>query len=328
MVSGIDLAVFLANQYHNAAHRSARAGGRSALKESTRNVIRMHGWRIDRAAHNWIYFVFYSAYVKVFLFAGLLAEKVLSKVSLGARMFGMVFNRYHAKVVTFEDASKILSLNEDIVLGPDRTERIIPFPYANNIILKEPDFIAVMDCPCRLARADGCKPYDVCMAVGRTTAQFWLEHGAKYHARKVTQAEALEILKAAHERGNITTSWFKVATGGRTGVICSCCTCCCGGLQGMRIVKQFKGGENLSNIIPSGYVTRVDTSLCEACGKCVSACFFEAISLDGDSVVQREERCMGCGLCVEGCASAARKLVADPSKGLPLDIDLAVEELG
>jgi len=30
----------------------------------------MHGWRVDRAAHNWLYFVFYDLYVRVFLRAG------------------------------------------------------------------------------------------------------------------------------------------------------------------------------------------------------------------------------------------------------------------
>jgi len=289
----------------------------------------MHGWRVDRAAHNWLYFVFYDLYVRVFLRAGNLVGKVLGRTSLSSRMFAMVYDRYHAKVVTMDDAVKILTLNEDVIVGPDRTERIIPFPHANSIILKEPDFIAVMDCPCRLARVDGCRPVNVCMAVGRTTAQFWLEHGQKYHARKISQEEALSILREAHNRGNITTSWFKVATGGRTGVICACCTCCCGGLEGMRLVKKFKGGQDVSNIISSGYVATVDSSACESCGLCAWTCFFEAARMEGQSrLVQDNAACLGCGLCVERCPAGARKLEADPSKGLPLDIDLVRNELG
>jgi len=38
------------------------------------------------------------------------------------------------------------------------------------------------------------------MAVGRTTAQFWLEHGRKYHAQKITQEEALARLEEGHSR--------------------------------------------------------------------------------------------------------------------------------
>jgi ferredoxin len=298
------------------------------VKESTRNIAKMHGWRVDRTAHNWLYFVYYGLYVRVFLWAGHLVYKVLGRISLGSKMFGMVFNRYHAKVVTLDDASKILMLKEDVIVGPDPTERIIPFEHANNIILKEPQFISVMDCPCRLRREDGCRPADVCIAVGRTTAQFWLEHGQKYHARKITQEEALQIIKDAHERGSITTSWFKVATGGRTGVICSCCTCCCGGLHGMRLVKKFKGGENVTNMIASGYTVRLDSLLCEACGKCAETCFFEAASIGEDGIViQSEELCMGCGLCVEKCPRGARRLTLDPEKGLPLDIDWVKTEL-
>jgi ferredoxin len=298
------------------------------VKESTRNVLKMHGWRVDRAAHNWVYFAFYGPYVRVFLWVGGVAERLLSRFTLGSRIFGMVFDRYHAKILTMDDATKILTLNEDVVVGPDRTERIIPFPYARSIILKEPGFIAVMDCPCRLAREDGCRPVDVCLAVGRTTAQFWLEHGAKYNARKITQQEALSILREAHDRGNITTSWFKVATGGRTGVICACCTCCCGGLEGMRLIKKFKGGEELSNIISSGYVAVVDGGLCQGCGTCADTCFFEAASVgEGGTVVQSAQSCMGCGLCVERCPAGARRLQADLSKGLPLDIDLVRKEL-
>lgn len=183
------------------------------MKKSTRNVIKMHGYRLDRALHNYVYFVFYGLYVRAFLFLGRLLQKVLSRSSLSSSILGLVFNRYHAKVLTLGDAEKILELNEDVVIGPDRTERIIPFQYANKIILKEPEFIAVMDCPCRLSREKPCEPVNVCMAVGRMTAEFWLEHGRKYNARRIDQQEALEILHEAHDRGNITTAWFKVATG-------------------------------------------------------------------------------------------------------------------
>ena len=47
------------------------------------------------------------------------------------------------------------------------------------------------------------------------------------------------LIKDARERGCVTSAWFKVATGGRTGVICSCCSCCCGAIEGTRIGRQF-----------------------------------------------------------------------------------------
>jgi Pyruvate/2-oxoacid:ferredoxin oxidoreductase delta subunit len=296
------------------------------VKKSTKNIIRMHGWRIDRVIHNYIYFVYWPPYVTVFLKAGrFLASRFLWLKAI-RHAFGFVFVRYHAKVLTKDDARKIITLNEDLIIGPDKSKRIIPFHYANKIILKEPEFIAVMDCPCRLTREKPCQPVDVCMAVGRTTAEFWLEHCQKYHVRKVNQDEALKIIMDAHERGCITTAWFKVATGARTGVICSCCSCCCGGIEGMRIAQKFD--KTLSNIAPSGYSVMHDAKKCKMCKKCSEICMFNAITFTPDNERMYDKTvCMGCGLCVEKCKQQALNLVRDPSKGDPLDVDFLKEKL-
>lgn len=299
------------------------------MKQSTRNIIKMHGWRLDRAVHNYVYFTFYDTYVTLFKWAGRNLSRFLGWSRFTRLPFEMVFERYHSKVVTMEDASKILTLNEDVIVSPDRTERIIPYQHANKIILKEPEFIAVMDCPCRLSREDHCEPVDVCMAVGRTTAQFWLEHGQKFHAKKISQEEALTRLKEGHDRGNVTTAWFKVATGGRTGVICACCSCCCVGLFGMRLAPTLKGGESLRIINPSGYAVAVDPQRCVSCGACEEVCIFDAAARCAGGRAQEDgAACMGCGLCVERCEGGARSLVLDGTKGLPLDIDFIREELG
>ena len=296
------------------------------MKKSTRNVIKMHGWRADRAIHNYIYFVYYRLYVSLFLKTGrFLASKFLWLKGL-RYAFRFVFSRYHAKVLTASDVHKIITLNKDLIIGPDKSERIIPFHYANQIILKEPEFIAVMDCPCRLTRERPCQPVDVCMAVGRTTAEFWLEHGQKYHVRKVSQVEALRIIRDARERGCITTAWFKLATGGRTGVICSCCSCCCGGIEGMRIAQRFD--RTLSNFAPSGYSVIHDASKCRSCKKCSEICMFNAVTFSPDNVrIYNNAACMGCGLCTEKCKQQALDLVRDPSKGDPLDVDFLRETL-
>ena len=292
------------------------------MKESTKDIIRLHGWRLDRSAHNYLYFAFYDVYVKVLLAAGNFLARHFSGFRAIGEAFRLVFERYHAKVVTIDDASKLLTLKEDVVIGPERAERVLPFQRANRIILKEPDFIAVMDCPCRLAREEGCRPVNVCLAVGKTTANFWLEHGAKYHARKISGQEAVDILRGAVERGNIITSWFKVATGGRTGVICSCCSCCCGGLESMRMARKLKGGEGLSNIVASGYVAVVDRDRCVSCGACADLCLFSAIALDRSGTPLEDSMlCMGCGLCAERCEAGARRLVRGGPGGVPLDID-------
>jgi Pyruvate/2-oxoacid:ferredoxin oxidoreductase delta subunit len=296
------------------------------MKRSTRNVVKMHGWRIDRAIHNYIYFVYYRLYVSLFLQAGrFLARRFLWLKGL-RHAFRFVFVRYHGKVLSASDARKIITLNRDLIIGPDKSERIIPFQYANKIILKETDFIAVMDCPCRLIRDNPCQSPGSCMAIGRTTAEFWLEHGEKYHVRKINQAEALRIIMDARERGCITAAWFKVATGGRTGVICSCCRCCCGGMEGTRIGQKFD--RTLSMMAPSGYAVIHDPGTCKSCKKCSEICMFNAVTFSSDNTrVYDSAACMGCGLCTEKCQQHALSLVRDPSKGEPLDIDSLKETL-
>jgi ferredoxin len=161
------------------------------------------------------------------------------------------------------------------------------------------------------------------------TADFWLEHGQKYHVRRISQEEALRVVEESHRRGEITTAWFKVATGGRTGVICNCCSCCCGALEGMRLAKQTKAGRDLTNIAPSGYLPVTDPRECSSCGRCVEVCMFDARSLDDDGSVRTDSRlCVGCGLCEEACESGAISLEIDESVGLPLDMDVVRRRLG
>jgi len=295
------------------------------MKLSTRNVIKMHGWRIDRAVHNYVYFVFYKQYVKTFLALGRFLVNRFGSSKLVAFAFKGVYANYHAKVLTFNDASKILALNRDIVMTAEVAKRIIPFSAANKIIFKEPDYIAVMDCPCRISRKNHCEPVNVCMAVGRTTAEFWLEHCAKYHVRKISQKEALDLLKQSVKLNRIIAAYLKTETGGRTGVICSCC---CGGLEGMRLSRHLPGGENIINIAHSGYSVEINPALCKSCGSCIKACAFEAQKADAKGGPTYDVKaCFGCGVCVAKCPSGARRLVLDKSKGTPLDVDLQEESL-
>ncbi len=303
--------------------RGGGLGGRGV-----RNVFRLHGLRVDKAIHNIIYFALYDIYVPAFLKAGRLLAKGFSGSRVVHAMYGMVYSRYHAKVVTPKEFTKILSINENIDLGADSGKQIIPFKYANDIIIEEPEYIAVMDCPCRKSSGSSCEPLNVCMGVGRHYAELWMDVGDKYNVRQVSQAEALDILKDARSKGCITAAWFKVATGGRTGVICSCCSCCCGGLEGMRIAKKLSGGRPLTNVAGSGYRVAIDEKLCLQCESCSDSCQFDAMIRDGDGTrTYNEAECLGCALCVENCKGGALSLEMTGRDGLPLDLDLAREHL-
>jgi dissimilatory sulfite reductase (desulfoviridin) alpha/beta subunit len=126
------------------------------------------------------------------------------------------------------------------------------------------------------------------MVVGQPFVDFVLEHNPQA-SRRLTQAEALEVLRAEHERGLLHSAWFKDVMLDRFYSICNCCKCCCGGIDAMM-------NHGIPMMTSSGYVARVDEDACTACGDCVEACAFGALSVKGTAVVSWE-KCMGRGVC-------------------------------
>jgi ferredoxin len=222
---------------------------------------------------------------------------------------------YHGKVVPLISARQLVSVQRDI--SGTLPERVIPYPRARDIVLKNPDHIVVMQCPCRTSRKNPCQPLDVCLIIGEPFASFVLEHHPG-RSRTITQDEAIAILQAEDERGHVHHAFFKDAMLNRFYAICNCCSCCCGAMQ-----AHNNGSPMLAS---SGYVSRVDEDLCSGCGVCVDHCQFGAAQLIGGWHAVDHTRCMGCGVCVGKCENGALSLVRDPSKGEPLEIcDLLAE---
>lgn len=216
---------------------------------------------------------------------------------------------YHGKVLPLAEAERLVSIDRDITL-PSLPETIIPYVKARDLILKNPDHIAVIDCPCRTSRETHCEPVDVCMIVGEPFVGFVLKHSVA-NARRLDRDEALRILKGTDERGWVHSAWFKENLGNRFWVICNCCRCCCMAMKG-HFMK-------LPMIAPSGYRCTVDDS-CSGCGECAESCPFGALRIEDRAVVD-PEKCMGCGVCRRRCGTGALSLEKDPSRGEPLDID-------
>ena len=211
-------------------------------------------------------------------------------------------NVYHAKVLRKEDAVQFFHLKEDLVLG-DLPKTIMPYEHARKILIENPGNIAVIDCVCRTLRADkGCHPRQVCILVGNPWVDWVMDRDTHMNARKISQAEALEILEAAHNRGDVHAAFFKDATAGRFYHICNCCSCCCTALAAQNYLNapMFAG---------SGYTARIDETSCTQCGVCVDACNFLAVEQGVDrKITVNEDLCKGCEACVGKCPTNAISL--------------------
>lgn len=224
-------------------------------------------------------------------------------------------NVYHAKVLRLEDAEQFFELEEDLDLG-ELSKSIMPYEQARRILFENPDNIAVIDCVCRTLRGEkGCYPRDVCILIGNPWVDWVTSHVPEMHPRHITQAEALEILRAAHERGDVHAGFFKDAAAGRMYHICNCCSCCCTAL----VAQNYIGAPMFAG---SGYVVQVDAEKCVKCGSCAESCNFLAISKNGDgSVSVNESLCMGCEGCISKCPSGALSLkLLDGDVLRPLDL--------
>ncbi|NVN92994.1 MAG: 4Fe-4S binding protein [Desulfuromonadales bacterium] len=233
---------------------------------------------------------------------------------LGKQGQKWIRDRYHGKVLTHDLARKIITLNIDIPRVD--LEQIIPYPMARDLVLKGPPDVVAFECPCRHLRANPCKPTQVCMAIGQPFADFMLEHHPG-KSRRLTQDEALDLLKGEHERGHVHAAWFKDACLDRFYSICNCCKCCCGGIE---VMMKYSSPV----VASSGFVAVVDAAQCTGCGACTRSCPFNASVSDGVAMVDWE-KCLGCGVCEAQCPNGARMLVRDERKGVPLDVRFLVQ---
>ncbi|MBL3581334.1 4Fe-4S binding protein [Oleidesulfovibrio alaskensis] len=297
----------------------------SIISPSTRafwRESRSSGQSVAEFLHGYIYMRWPYFYIAMGKGTHPLAKKMGEPLARIANMLGLwrpdspaqgsggFADTYHGKTIPPAAARKLITVRREITV-PD-LEKVIPYSMARAIILQHPDHIALLDCPCRLSEPDHCTPVDVCLIVGEPFAGFILEHHPE-KSRRITQQEALDVVRRENRRGHVSHAFFKEALLGRYYAICNCCSCCCGAMK-----AHFAG---LPMLASSGYLAQVDAGACTGCGACEAKCQFSAIRVLETTARVDTAECMGCGICELLCPSRAVSLRRAPEKGLPLEPD-------
>jgi ferredoxin len=185
-------------------------------------------------------------------------------------------------------------------LSPDNALHVLDYERASQVI-QTATYRGIGVCYCRHKMqhiGQACAaPMDICMTFN-TTAGSLTRHG---YARPVDVKEGLDLLQQAYEN-NLVQFGENVREG--VNFICNCCGCCC---EAMIAARKF---GMLNPVHTTNFLPHISQEQCNGCGKCVSACPVEAMTLvsanDPHHPNQKkarlnEEICLGCAVCVRSC---------------------------
>jgi ferredoxin len=197
-------------------------------------------------------------------------------------------------------------VNEE-VLSRDNVLHVLDYERASEVV-KTASCIGIGICYCRHKMehlGKNCDaPMEICMTFNGP-AESLTRHGI---ARKVDAAEGLDLLQLARERNLVQ---FGENVQRRVSFICNCCGCCC---EALIAARKF---GFLNPVHTTNFVPRVEEEKCTGCGKCVTLCPVESMTLVSAVDPRRPgakkarpdlSRCLGCGVCLRGCPAGALSL--------------------
>jgi ferredoxin len=199
------------------------------------------------------------------------------------------------------------------VLSNENALHVLDYERATEVI-KTASHIAIGTCYCRhkMYHMDkACDaPMEICMTFN-TSAASLIKHG---HARRVDEVEGMELLHQAYENNLVQ---FGENVREKVNFICNCCGCCC---EAMIAARRF---AILNPVHTTNFIPEIEGESCNGCGKCVTVCPVEAMSLISANDPHRpkmklarleQDLCLGCGLCVRSCPEDSIHLEARPQR--------------
>jgi ferredoxin len=199
------------------------------------------------------------------------------------------------------------------VLSEENALHVLDYERASEII-KQANHRGVGICYCRhkMEHMDkACAaPMDICMTFNNTAASL-IKHSS---ARSVELEECLDLLQVAYEQNLVQ---FGENVRESVNFICNCCGCCC---EAMIASRRF---AILNPVHTTNFIPVVNESDCNGCGKCVTACPVEAMTLVSSNNPAKpkmkmarldEDLCLGCGVCVRTCLKNNIHLKSRPGR--------------
>lgn len=198
-------------------------------------------------------------------------------------------------------------VNEEVLSG-ENSLQILDYERASEVI-KTASHIGIGVCYCRHKMqhlGKNCDAeMDICMTFN-SSADSLTRHGV---ARKADASECLDLLQKARETNLVQ---FGENVQSKVNFICNCCGCCC---EALIAARRF---GFLHPVHTTNYIPAIKDEKCNGCGKCVSLCPVEAMTMVSANDPLKPNRkkakldneiCLGCGVCLRGCDRDALKLV-------------------
>src|SRR5450759_625663 len=199
------------------------------------------------------------------------------------------------------------------VLSNENALHVLDYERASEII-RTATVRGVGVCYCRhkmMHMGQACDaPMEICMTFNGP-ADSLTRHG---YARAVDVSEGLDLLQQAYEQNLVQ---FGENARERVNFICNCCGCCC---EAMIAARKF---GILNPVHTTNFLPSIQADQCNGCGKCVSVCPVEAMTLVSANDPHHPkmklakldaEICLGCGVCTRACTKDALHLESRPDR--------------